>query len=237
MNPTLFASVLRQRLSSKVRLALLFCIFTLPLMVSLVIHGIGVQAVAWTGGAYALILGAGVLGMETSSGVMQLLFARPVRRWEYVTSRWLGVACGASALAVVQLLCAWAIWTSQGTSPASTEVALIAAQLVINAFGTASVVLMFSSFVSGVGDVVALFLTQITGQMVGMVGQFRQSPAMIRTGEEISRFIGATVPLASFTSGHQVAWFELVSYLSTISICVVVAVVMLNRREISYASE
>jgi hypothetical protein len=91
--------------------------------------------------------------------------------------------------------------------------------------------------VSGVGDVVSLIVTQVVGQLFVMVGQFRQSPPVVRTGEEIGRFISATVPLTTIVQGGSIPWFELVSYLSTITLCVTVAIVVLNRREISYASD
>ena len=40
----------------------------------------------------------------------------------------------------------------------------------LSAIGTASVILFFSSFLSGVSDVLGIFLTAITGQVIGVDG-------------------------------------------------------------------
>jgi ABC-type transport system involved in multi-copper enzyme maturation permease subunit len=236
MNVTLFVSALRQRFTSRVRLVLVACVFLFPLLALVVIHGLGTQALG-TGSIFALILAAGIIGQESSSGVMQLLFARPVRRSEYVVSRWLAVVFGAATLSLVQIGLACLIWLARGSAPGAGEIATFAAQQVINAFGTVSVVLLFSSFVSGIGDVVSQVVGGVVGQMFVWVGQFRQSPPVVRTGEEIIRFVSATVPLETIVRGGSIPWFEIVSYLSTVSLCVTVAIVVLNRREISYASD
>ena len=45
------------------------------------------------------MIAAGTIGQDVSSGVLQLLFARPVRRSEYVLSRWIGIVALVSARA------------------------------------------------------------------------------------------------------------------------------------------
>ena len=42
--------------------------------------------------------------------------------------------------------------------------------------------------------------------------------------------------LAPLFHGGPVAWFAVVSYLSTVTLCLGLAVVVMNRRELSYAS-
>lgn len=236
MNATLFVSALRQRFRSRVRLVMLCGVFLAPLLLTLISRRPVLEALN-TSTIYAFILGAGILGQETSSGVMQLLFSRPVRRRDYVVSRWLAVAASASALSLLQLACAGALGMlfQSGVGPA--ELARVAPQQVVNAFGTASVIVLFSAMVSGIGDVIAIVIAQIVGQLLIFFGQLKGGPAAIRAGEEIQRFVGATVPLSAALDAHRVPWFELVSYLSTIVLCVCVAIALLNRREISYASD
>ena len=102
MNPTLILALLKQRARSVPRMALVFSFFLLPLLVLTFARQAGL-VVLHTGQAFAVLLGAGIIGQDMSSGTLQLLFARPVTRGEYVLSRWLGASLGASCLVLAQL--------------------------------------------------------------------------------------------------------------------------------------
>ena len=102
MNSTIFVTTLRQRFSSRTRLLLVAVVFLFPIAFAAMARELGTTA-ARGGTVFAWLLGAGLLGQESASGVFQLLFARPIRRWEYVVNRWLAVVTGASVLALLQL--------------------------------------------------------------------------------------------------------------------------------------
>jgi ABC-type transport system involved in multi-copper enzyme maturation permease subunit len=235
MNSTIFVTTLRQRFSSRTRLLLVAAVFFLPIGFSALARELGTQA-ARSGVAFAFLLGAGILGQETASGVYQLLFVRPIRRWEYVVSRWLAVVAGASALTLLQLALICLVVASHGL-PSTRELMVQATEQVLAVIGIASVILLYSSFLTGVGDVLGIVLTFISAQILGAIGQFRQSDVLIRTGAEVLRFVNPEVAIGPMTVGGGIPWFDLVSYLSTVTLCLAVAVWVLNRREISYASE
>lgn len=234
MNSTIFLTTLRQRFASRTRLVLIAVVFLFPVGLVSIAHEVGLGA-ARTGSIFAFLLGAGILGQETSSGVMQLLFARPVRRWEYVLSRWLAVIAAATALLAAQIALLCLVMAARGL-PGMKEIGLTLADQVLQAVGTTSVILFYSSFLSGVGDVLGIVLTLISAQILNGIGQLRQSPVLIRAAEEVNRFLTPQVPLATLMGG-AIPWFEIVSYLSTVTLGVAVAVLVLNAREISYASE
>jgi ABC-type transport system involved in multi-copper enzyme maturation permease subunit len=236
MNPTLFVSALRQRFTSRIRLVMLSAVFGVPVLITLMSRRPVPDALN-TSVIFAFILGAGIIGQESSSGVMQLLFARPVRRRDYVMSRWLAVVAASSALSLIQIACVGAIGMLFRSGVGPADLVAVAAQQIVNAFGMASVILLFSSFVTGIGDVVAVLIAQVVGQAVIFFGQLKGGPVAIRAGEEIQRFVGASVPLDVAFKTHRVPWFDLVSYLSTIALCLCIAIVVINRREISYASD
>jgi len=235
VNPTIFLTALRQRFSSRTRLVLVAVVFLFPLAFAMMAREAAFQT-ARTGAVFAFLLGAGILGQESSSGVFQLLFARPVRRWEYVVSRWLAICVASSLLVAAQIGLLCLVLASKGL-PDSHEILVLLADQVLSAIGTTSVILFYSSFLSGVGDVLGIVLTAIGGQVLGGIGQLRQSEALIRAGAEIGRFVSPQFPVAALAAGGGVPWFDIASYLSTVTLCVAVAVVLLNRREISYASE
>jgi ABC-type transport system involved in multi-copper enzyme maturation permease subunit len=235
MNPTIFLTTLRQRFSSRTRLLLVAVVFLFPIAFSMVARELGTTA-ARTGAVFAFLLGAGILGQESGSGVFQLLFARPIRRWQYVVTRWLAVVTAATALTLVQLGIICLVVASRGL-PTTRELGVQAAEQVLQVIGTTSVILLFSSLLTGVGDVLGIVLTFVGAQILGGIGQLRHSEALTRTSAEILRFVNPQVQIGPMTMGSGVPWFEVVSYLSTVTLCIAVAVWVLNRREISYASD
>jgi len=189
-----------------------------------------------SGSVFAYLLGAGILGQESASGVFQLLFARPIRRWEYVVSRWLAVIAGATALTLLQLALVCLVVGSHGL-PTTREIAVQGAEQVLAAIGTTSVILLFSAFLSGVGDVLGLILSIFGAQILGLIGTLKRNDAIVRTKDELLRFLGPELPIGPLLHGSAYPWFDVASYLSTVTLCLAVAIWVLNRREISYASE
>jgi ABC-type transport system involved in multi-copper enzyme maturation permease subunit len=235
VNPTIFVTTLRQRFASRTRLLLVAIVFLFPLGFSFLASEAAFQATR-TGAVFAFLLGAGILGQESASGVFQLLFARPVRRWEYVVSRWLALCAASCALVIVQIGILTLLLASKGL-PDSRDILTLVADQMLSAIGTASVILFFSSFLSGVGDVLGVVLTAISAQVISGIGQLRQSEVLSRIGAEIARFVSPQLSTAALSGAGGVPWVDVVSYLSTVALCLAVAVGMLNRREISYASD
>ena len=143
---------------------------------------------------------------------------------------------GGEMLVILQVGILCLMLASRG-GPSTREILIQVADEMLSAMGTLSVILFFSAFLSGVGDVLGLALTAITAQVIGGIGQLRQSEAIVRIGAELGRFVSPQFPTATLAGGGAVPWFDVVSYLSTVTLCVAVAVALLNRREISYASD
>ena len=236
MNQTLIASLLRQRARSPARVALVFAFFAFPLLVTAVARGAGLGLLR-TGTAYAFFLGAGLIGQDVSSGTLQLLFARPVTRAEYALSRWLGAALGASCLVAIQLAIGVALLALHGEAPAARELGIFAGGQILSVFGTTSVLLLFSTLLPGVGDFLAMLAAGVLGQALQLGAGPLKAPWLARAGEEVGRFVGPDLDLGPLLGGGPVAWFEVVSYFSTVTLCLALAIVILNRRELSYATD
>ena len=236
MNPTLIAALLQQRARSLPRVALALAFFSLPLLVLLFARGAGL-APLHTGQAFAIFLGAGLIGQDMSSGTLQLLFARPVTRAEYVLSRWLGAALAASCLVAAQLAIGVALMALHNEAPAARELALFAGGQVLAAFGTVSVLLLFSTMLPGIGDFLAIIVAGILGQALPLGAALFKAPWLARAGEEIGRFVAPALDLGALFGGGVISWFDVASYFSTVTLCVALAIVIMNRRELSYATE
>lgn len=235
MNRTLIMTTILQRVKSPVRMALAGAGFFLPLLALWFLPVTGFSSLD-NGFKFGLVIGAGLIGQDLSAGVLQLLFARPVTRMSYVMSRWLGCVLLASALTVVQVLCgALILQVREMPFEMSTALAFGGTQL-LAAIGIVSVLTLFSSLIGGLGDLGLYLLAMIFAGAVGFGGQITGTGWARHTGEELGRFLSPGLDIGRLTQASTLPWFEIVSFLSTIALCLAVAVWVVNRRELSYAS-
>jgi len=167
---------------------LLASMFFMPLLFVCFAPGVGLEPLS-NGYGLTLILAAGIIGQDVSSGVLQLVLARPVTRREYVVSRWLSVSLMGGLLASAQVLIAW--------------------------------LLLLASFV-----------------MVGLygIGELVHRDWVTRFAAELGGFLVPEIPLDPIQRAGDIPWVAIVSYLSTVTLCLALAIVVMNRKEFSYAS-
>ncbi len=235
MNATMMEATLRQRLASPVRVMLVGLMLLMPLGTITFMPQMGLGGLG-DGYMLALVLAAGLIGQDLSSGVLQLLFARPVRRSDYVTHRWFAVGLGATALSLARMALGVLILAARRHSPSAHDVLLFAANDVLVIFGLAALVTLFSSLLPGFGDLALLLVTYIMSGSMQAIGQFTGTGWASRIGAEIGGFIAPRLDLTPFFAGTEPSWFAVAAYLSTVTACLALAIVVLNRRELSYAS-
>lgn len=234
MNPTLLLGFWRQRLASPIRLVILSLMVLLPPALASAIRGLGITTLG-DGIPLAMVLAAGMIGQDVSSGVLQLIFARPVRRSEYVLSRWLAVAFGASVASLLQIGIYWALAAARGSSPTYEIVAQFAVGRELQIFGVAATMALLSSLIGGLGDLAIYALFSILGGIVVMVGQLRNSTALTWIGQEIGSLLSPRIEVAQIVAGSP-SWFALATYASNLTLCLLLAILILNKKELSYAS-
>lgn len=235
MNRTVFLSTIEQRLKSPVRMALAGALLFLPLLGMWFLPVSGFMGLD-NGFKFGLIIGAGIIGQDLSAGVLQLLFARPVTRMSYVVSRWLGCVTLAAAITAFQILAGSLILQARGM-PMEMDTALVfGATQVLAAIGVVSVLTLFSSLIGGFADLGLYLLVTILGGVMTVAGQITGAAWARHTGEEIGRFLSPGLDVGRLIGSTSPSWFEITSFVSTIVICLTVAVWLVNRRELSYAS-
>jgi ABC-type transport system involved in multi-copper enzyme maturation permease subunit len=235
MNLTLVLATLRQRFTSPIRLLIVLLFGWMPMIPILMAPRAGFAAL---GDCYflALALATGMIGQDLSSGTLQLLLARPVTRAQYVFSRWGAVAAGTFLITVLQALVAALIMTLRGAPVPWGEAALLLGNSALLALGTAAVMALLSTLAAGLGDLGLLFMIFLSAQVLEKVGMFKSWEWLVRGAGELLRALKPELDLAPFFHGGPVAWLAVVSYLSTVTLCLGLAVVVMNRRELSYAS-
>lgn len=235
MNATLVRSFLRQRLTSPMRLVMLGFMFLSSLGVVAV-----TKSLAALGGGpawFALILAAGAIGQEVTSGVLTLTFARPLTRASYVLSRWAAAGGFAAALGLAQVAAGlMAIAARGGPLPPGREVAALSLEGALVALAAAAVMVMLSSLVNGLGDVGVWVIASILSSFTGMVAQAKNWAWLARAAEEAGRVLRPELHLGWVFGAGDPQVFALVSVLSTLAASLAVAVWVVNRKELSYAA-
>src|SRR5207248_2413833 len=172
----------------------------------------------------SVLLAAGLIGQDFSSGTLQLLLARPVTRSSYVLSRWAGATLVASAVVLVELLLATLGMSAHGAPPPLQDALQYLGDNVLVAAGTVAVVTLASSLSTGFGDLALLLAAWMTRGLLAWIGRLREWPGMVSAGEELERFLAPRLDVMSLVHG-QPSWFALASYLSTVVLCLVLAIV------------
>jgi ABC-type transport system involved in multi-copper enzyme maturation permease subunit len=214
---------------------ILFLMVTMPLVMLAAMPGVGLAALG-DPTPIAMLFAVGMIGQDLSSGVLQLVFARRVRRWEYVASRWLAVAGASTAAIVVQAAAAWGVLALRGHSPAAELVLDFASGRVLQVVGVASVMALFSSLVAGLADLAVYLILNILAGLAGLAAQAKGWVALGHASRLIGDVLTPAIDFSVVSGGGVHAWLEVIAYLSTILLCLALASVAMNRRELSYAS-
>jgi hypothetical protein len=235
VNLTLMATLWRQRLTSPFRMVLLAMLTGMPLLGVAFMPGAGL-ALLGGGQGLVLTLAAGMIGQDVSSGVLQLLCARPVRRSEYVVSRWLGAGVAASAISLLQLAIACGLMAVRGASATPQDIVLFGAGRVVESFGIAAVMALFSSLIGGFGDLGIYLMVNLSAVVIQTMGQFKRWPWVERMGAEIMGTLTPTIDLLRVIEASPMPWYPILAYASTVVLCLALAIVVVNRKELSYAA-
>jgi len=234
MNPALFTAFLRQRAGSPIRLVLA-AFLTLPaLAIAIYTESLGpIASSAWY---LAFVFAAGAIGQDVSSGVLQLTFARPVTRPAYVFSRWLAAGTLAVVLANLQLFAGAALIAARGNADAALGAWPMALEYVVRGYTTAALMVMLSTFVGGLGDLGLYALALFGASLLGSLAQFKHWTRLAWIADQLDGTLDAHVSFAWLAGAGSPRVGDLVTALSTSALALAIAVAVMNRKELSYAS-
>ena len=234
MNRTLILAFCRERFSSLVRMALLITTWGFPVLFALYQDPIRVPLASDFFGAF-MVLGAGVIGRDLSTGVLQLILARPVTRQQYVLSRW--AALGSAGFGVGFL--GWLIVLPFSISSGGMNIGEALLRLVdigFAAYGFAAVITGFSALLPGFGDLAILLMGVVGASTVSFFGSVLKQPELKRFGTEMYATFFPTIESARLFQDGTFHAYPLVSWLSTLFLGLLLAIYAMNHREFSYGS-
>lgn len=233
MNPTLVTAFLRQRLTSPMRLGLLFLMTVFPLG-GVAITG-QLSVLAGIAGPIAFILAAGAVGQDLSSGTLTLLFVRPVTRLEYILSRWSAATIGALGVCLFTYLLATLVMVLRGTPPQAAAMAQMVLDALTTTAGVSAVIVALSTCAGGLADVALFGAIVFMVQMFTLLAQLKQWDWLARACTEVQYLMWPELSFAWAFQHTPPSWFAIASWASTVALALALANLRMNRRELSYA--
>ena len=190
----------------------------------------------------AIITGCGPIGPELSSGTLQLILVKPVKRWVYLVSRVTGVVIAvwiASIVAAVCELVGRAMWSD---ALASETIAIALVNAFADAILTVSLLTLIGSLTRAYFNVAIYLAVQFSFVAAGGIfGLMRTS------GNAIGRFLNEHIAIEralivvdrnlfpEFPPGFYRDWLLMV--LSNAAVALVLACLAFRRREVPYGAE
>lgn len=233
MSVALIETYLRQRASSPMRVTMfgVLALFTVGACAAMR----ETSPLAGTASVLALFVGAGAIGQDVSSGVLQLTLSRPLTRREYVLSRWLASGLGATVLLALLWALAIAAIAARGGTFAPAAMAVAFAEGVAVVFGVSAVIVGLSALAPGLGDLAIWFVTTTGAGILQQVAPMLGRPWIGTVAHEVALTLSPVLPLGGLR-GEPVTWAPVAAYFSTVALSLAVAVWAMNRRELSYAN-
>ncbi len=233
--------LLRQKLGS---IGIVIALSLLGLLTILQIATVGGEAALESGGFLALlILAAGSVSRDVSSGALQMILARPIRRVEYLFGRYCGIliaytlfmaATGVLALALSpvfrRILGATVAFSAAGLARGVAAALLSAALL-------AAVLLFFSTFLRGYGDVLAYFLWRLVLGLPGALAGPLGKPWRSRLGSLARENLLPRVSWGEVLRGQEVLSSAVGAYVLAVTGYLALAAFVFSRREFSYGQD
>lgn len=234
MNRTIILATLKERFSTPTRWYSVVLLFALPIWWA---HSVPAQAgnpvqSLW-GALLVWLLGTGIIGEEISGGTILLVLSRPVRRWEYVVSKWAALALLTAVIVLVQALAIGAIQVEHRALIEPFVFAGTVLSSLMLGLGSAAVLVFFSVLIPSGREISGVGVVYLIGWLLKIFGPLFQHPALGRAGEEV---LALLYPAVTFTPGAGVPWVAVTQWASSTTIALLAAVVALNRKELSYAA-
>jgi hypothetical protein len=182
-----------------------------------------------------LVLAAAAVSRDASSGALQMILARPIRRTDYLFGRYLGILAGFAAFLVIVGLVALVMktaWLQDRVRPLTARVLLENVGFgALWAAPAAAVLLFFSTFLPGYGDVIAFVTLQILLSLRTNVASVE------KVVETLRREILPNVPWARVFAGDPAALADAGRATLATAIFLTAAAFVFSRREFGYGRD
>jgi hypothetical protein len=182
------------------------------------------------------VLAAGSVSRDVSSGALQMILSRPIRRTQYLFGRYAGILITFALFLVFTSLLAFAVVNLAAPSFAATVSPARLLTLVVETFlsgaFTAAILLFFSTFLPGIADLLGLLILYIVLHLPGGAGT-----ALTRVSEAVRENMIPDVPWQDVRSGEGAALAAAGRWVFALTVFLALAAVIFSRRELPYGND
>jgi len=242
MNKSIALMTMKQLWNRPVRLLLLAGFVAFPLVVDIMIRQMGLKGAASSEviigntSMFVLIIGTGIIGQDVSDGILPLIFSRPIKRWQYILTKWLTVAFMASVVAFFNLICHLVLAHGFTVDLIKNVVPLDLVQIFLLSMGTTSVMLLLSSLLPGAADIGVILLLCAACYVMMILEHALHVPGMMDTAGNIFAILFPSFAPGDIHSLRTLLSIEVGRYFAILLVCLSGSVLLVNQREISYGS-
>jgi ABC-type transport system involved in multi-copper enzyme maturation permease subunit len=183
------------------------------------------------------VLAAGSVSRDASSGALQMILARPIRRSEYLFGRYLGIAAAFAIFlfATFALALLFPFLASTDVNAAATARALAGSFL--QGMLVAAMLVFFSTFLPGYADVLGFFLLGLLLGVPGILAQWLKVPWLARLGTALHENVSPTVPWDEVLRGENPLRVTTGRFALALVGFLAAALVIFSRREFTYGQD
>jgi ABC-type transport system involved in multi-copper enzyme maturation permease subunit len=216
------------------------------LLVGALLIGFGALAVAAGGPAgtafagsslMVVLFSSGIVSRDARSGTLQMLLARPIRRSDYLLGRYLGVLTLEACFLAAAFLIAWATGALSHHAVPVRETLLSGAGYFLQSSLYAALILCFSTFVAGYGDVLTYVLLWVLMGAGIQIGRALELPRLRTVFEFLKNQILPEPGWAKILSAQKWLAPEAGAWALAVAGFLALAALIFSRRQFSYASE
>jgi len=194
-----------------------------------------------------LVLAAGSVSRDVSSGAIQMILSRPLKRSEYLFGRYAGTLLVFLGFLVATVLVAFLLGrvVLRSPLPEGPEGPVFswsaAGRGLVEAFFAgallAAIVLFFSTFLRGWGDFLSPILCTILLGSAATVGQALHKPKLVEASQFVSRNLYPSPDWNQILHGKEILTPTTSQFFLALAAYLTLATLVFNRREFSYGQD
>ena len=228
----------RQRFGSA---GLVVALVVLGLVSLLTVAAQGAAAGFGMAGWAIFVIAAGSVSRDISSGALQMILSRPIRRTLYLFGRYFGILLSYAlflvATSVLSFLFIHLVVLKTTRGPAvdfsASALAVGAGQAFLTGAFDAAILLLFSTFLPGIADLLGLLLLYLALNLP----QFSQAPWLKTAGERARENMMPPVEWTRVLRGDGLLGAATGRWVFALTIYLVLAAIVFSRRELPYGQD
>lgn len=182
------------------------------------------------------VLAAGSVSRDVSSGALQMILSRPIRRTQYLYGRYVGILVAFALFLVFTSLLAFVVvhlaapGAAAEVSPA--RLARSTGETFLSGAFPAAILLFFSTFLPGIADLLGLLILYMVLHLPASAGS-----ALARVAEAARENLVPDVPWNEAVRGQGAALAAAGRWVFALTVYLALAAVVFSARELPYGND